>query len=450
MWPVIPCLEAVLQSLAVCFTEPSFATHREVLLGWVLCLGRRTEFRVFEASMGKQVRHDRRHPFDRFYNFFSRSSWTVSDLARQVAVKLVLELNLKGELLLVVDATLLHKKGKNVWNIGWFHDPVASTKKRAVTATGNKWVVIGLGVRIPGTQKIFCLPIHAQMVTPGKKKGEASIAKKMLQDILTWFPDRKFVLCGDGGYSANTLLKDLDPRVHYVGMMRIDAAINAPNVPKKPKGKPGPRAHYGKRLPSPQELFKKIDRTQSKKSPWKWRTVKVLAYGQLRTFKVCSFEATWPKVLGLRPIKVVLSRSKEKGFGDVCYFTTDLNATAEQVLETYAKRISIEATFKSSKEVFDIQRPRHWCKQSIEKLAPWVWLTQSVIALWYIKHGRKLPEAKAARKKLGPWDTEWSFQHIMRILRRLTIRQAIISRSSKKADMQQLIDDLENYLFTAA
>jgi hypothetical protein len=415
-----------------------------------MCLGRRTEFRVFEASSGERVRRDRRHPFDHLYNFFSRSSWTVNDLAKQVAVQLVMELNPKGKLLLVVDATLLHKKGKFVWNIGWFHDPVASTKKHAVTATGNKWVVIGLGVRIPGTQKIFCLPIHAKMEAPGKKKGEASIAKEMLQDIVKWFPDRTFILCGDGGYSANTLLKDLDSRVHYVGMMRSDAAINDPKVPEKPKGKPGPQTRYGKRFPSPKKLFKKIDRTQSKKSPWKWRTVKVMAYGKLRTFQVCSFEATWPKVLGSRPINVVLSRSKEKGFGDVCYFTTDLDATAEWVLEIYAKRVSIEATFKSSKQVFDIQRPRHWCRQSIEKLAPWVWLMQSMIALWYINHGRKLPEAKAVRKTLGPWDTEWSFQNIMRVLRRLTIRQAILSRSSQKADMQQLIDDLENYLFSAA
>ena len=49
MWSVIPSMEWLLQGLSVVFTEPSFQTQCEVLLGWLLCLGRRTEFRVFET-----------------------------------------------------------------------------------------------------------------------------------------------------------------------------------------------------------------------------------------------------------------------------------------------------------------------------------------------------------------------------------------------------------------
>jgi len=99
-----------------------------------------------------------RHPFDRFYNFFSRSAWTVHDLAHQVAVAIVVRLNPRGLLYLVVDDTLLHKRGKHVYGLGWFRDAVASTAKRVATAGGNHWVVIGLAIGIPGTNKIYCLP----------------------------------------------------------------------------------------------------------------------------------------------------------------------------------------------------------------------------------------------------------------------------------------------------
>jgi hypothetical protein len=42
-----------------------------------------------------------------------------------------------------------------------------------------------------------------------------------------------------------------------------------------------------------------------------------------------------------------------------------------------------------------------------------VWLMQSVISLWYITDGRKLPAAQAARRRFGEWDTEWSLAHML-------------------------------------
>ncbi len=200
MFTSIPSLAPVLQCLLPAFTQPSFQTQIEVLLGWVMCLGKRTEYRVFQAIQADMpISRKERHPFDRFYNFFSRSAWTVHDLARQIAVAVVIRCNPHGLLYLVVDDTLLHKRGKHVYGLGWFRDAVASTAKRVATASGNHWVVVGLAIRIPSTSKIYCLPIHAMLHLAGKKnKSEATLAKEMLHDILRWFPDRKLVLVGDG------------------------------------------------------------------------------------------------------------------------------------------------------------------------------------------------------------------------------------------------------------
>ena len=99
------------------------------------------------------------------------------DLAHEVAVAVVLRLNPRGRLYLVVDDTLLHKRGKHVYGLGWFRDAVASTAKRVVTASGNHWVVVGLAIRIPMTQKIYCLPIHAKLHLSGKnRESEATLA----------------------------------------------------------------------------------------------------------------------------------------------------------------------------------------------------------------------------------------------------------------------------------
>ena len=452
MFMSIPSLDSILQCLLPVFTQPSFQTHLAVLVGWIMCLGKRTEYGVFQTIRADTpLSRQQRHPFDRFYNFFSRSAWTVHDLAHQVAVAIVVRLNPRGMLYLVVDDTLLHKRGKHVYGLGWFRDAVASTAKRVATASGNHWVVVGLAIRIPGTNKIYCLPIHAKLHLAGKKqKSEAVLAKEMFTDILTWFPQRKLVFLGDGAYSTKHLLGDLHQRVTYVGVMRADAAIYDPLPPQQSQSRRGPKAKKGPRLPNPKEALKKADRNRSGRGPWNWRTVKVTAYGVTRRLRVVSFQAVWPQVLGLRPIMVVLVRDPRGKFKDKYLFTTDLNADLGWIIAAFSRRWSIEVAFKSSKQVMKIQAPQHWCRESVEKLSPWVWLMQSVVGLWYITEGRKLPAARAARQRFGKWDTEWSLAHMLRVLRTVILEHTIKTKSATKAELCQLLDDLENYLNLAA
>jgi hypothetical protein len=279
--------------------------------------------------------------------------------------------------------------------------------------------------------------------------SEATLAKAMLRDILGWFPDRKLVFIGDGAYSAHNLLGDLDSRVTYVGVMRADAALYDPIVPKQPKSKRGPKPGKGPRLPNPKEAVKKADGNRRGQGLWTWQTVKAKAYGVTRKLQVFSFQALWPEVRGLLPVLVVLVRDPLGKFDDKYLFTTDVNANLSWVISTFARRWAIEVAFKASKQVMKIQAPQHWCQQSIEKLSPWVWLMQSVIGLWYITEGHTLPQARAARRRFGPWDTEWSLVHMLRILRMAILAETINPRSATKADLNQLLDDLENYLALA-
>ena len=81
--------------------------------------------------------------------------------------------------------------------------------------------------------------------------SEATLAREMLLDVRSWFPDRHLVLIGDGAYASEKMFspwKDLAKHVTYVGVMRSDAALYDP-VP--PKSKCGPKPKNGSRLPSP-------------------------------------------------------------------------------------------------------------------------------------------------------------------------------------------------------
>ena len=152
MWAMIPSLEPIVQALAPAFTHPSFVTHCQLLLGWLMCPGAHTTFRVAQTIGARRQTSGGAPPdCDRYYNFFERSAWSVAGLAYRVAVLVLTRLQVCGPLYLVVDDTLLHKRGRHVWGLGWFRDAVASTKKRVATASGHNWVVLGLAVPCPGT-----------------------------------------------------------------------------------------------------------------------------------------------------------------------------------------------------------------------------------------------------------------------------------------------------------
>lgn len=453
MWHMIPSLDSIVQTLAPAFTDPSFATHCQLLLGWLMCPGTHTAYRVGQTIQADtKVSNAERHPFDRYYNFFSRSGWAVSSLAYRVAVMIVARLKVCGPLYLVVDDTLLHKRGLKVWGLGWFRDAVASTRKRVATASGNNWVVLGLAVPVPlCPDRILCLPLLARLHLPGKAQLScAALARQMLLEVQTWFPGRKLVLIGDGAYACKAMLEALPEGTVFVGRLRGDAALYDPRPPQVRQGRRGPKPKKGPRVLSPKAAAAKADRVRNGQGPWVWQNVLVTAYGSSRVLHALTYVVVWPKVLGLRPLRVVVVRDPAGKMDDTYLFTTDLDASVAGVIETFARRWSVEVVFRSSKQVMDIEAPQHWCRESIEKLAPWVWLMQSVVTVWYLSAGHDLPEAKAARETMGAWDSEWSLRHMLKVLRQATLDETINPTSADDNEMQQMMQTLKNCVNLAA
>ena len=453
MWTLIPSLEALVQALAPAFTDPSFATYGQLLLGWLLCPGNHNLYRAGQA-IGAREEFCRagRHGLDRYYNFFERSGWSVSGLAYRVAVLAVTALQVFGPLYLVVDDTLLHKRGLTVWGLGWFRDAVASTKKRVATASGHNWVVLGLAVPVPFCPNhILCLPLLARLHLPGKAQPScARLARQMVEEVRAWFPGRALILLGDGAYACQAALAPLPEGVTFVGRMRGDGAVFDPPPARPRPGRRGPKAKKGARLPSPKQAAAKADRNRSGRGPWCWQAVTVTAYGRSRALRALAYTAVWPRVLGLVPVRVVVVRDPEGRLADAYLFTTDLGATAAWVIETFARRWSIEVLFRASKQVLDVEGPQQRCREAVEKLAPWVWLLQSVVAVWYVSAGRDLPEAQRERELMGPWDSEWSLRHMLKVLRRATLNATINITSAVSDEVQQMIQTLKNLVNLAA
>jgi hypothetical protein len=453
MWNMIPSLAPIVAGLAPTFTQPSAVTACHLLLAWVMCLGRHTLRRAAENAHPDRVPdHSRRHGLDTYYNFFERSAWTARGLAHHIGVLILTRLKFFGVITLLVDDTLTHKRGKSVWGLGWFRDAVASTKKRVATASGHNWVVLAVAVCLPFTNvPILALPLLARLHLPGKGQPScADLAREMLGEVLTWWPERRFTLVGDGAYATKGLLLDLDERVTFVGRLRGDAALYDPRVPPAKKGKRGPKGKKGPKLPKPKEAAAKADRKRSPSGDWVWQEVEVSVYGCARSLKALAYEVVWPTVLGYRAIQVVVVRDPSERMRDCYLFTTDLQARLSWVITMFAWRWAIEVLFRASKQVMDIEAPQHWSQESVEKLAPWVWSMQSVVMVWYITAGYESAEAAELRGLMGEWDSEWSLRHMIQVLRRAILNATIDPNSADQDQLTEMVQTLKNWVNLAA
>jgi hypothetical protein len=408
---------------------------------------------VFHSSDPQSLPdNSQRHTFDGYYNFFERSAWTPSSLSYRVGTLILTRLCLGGTITLLIDDTLIHKRGTSVWGIGWFRDAVASTKTRVATASGHNWVIIAVAFCSPYSgAPIFALPLLARLHQSGKANPScAELARQMVNEIAGWYPHHRFTLVGDGAYAAKALLKDLNEAVTFVGRLRGDAALYSPHIQPRKKGQRGPTAKKGKRMPKPREAAKAADRNRSGKGDFVWQEVTVTIYGATRTLKAFSYEVLWPWVMGTRAIQVVVVRDVEGRMDDVYLFTTDLNAKLEWVITQFAWRWAIEVLFRASKQVMDIEAPQHWAKESVEKVAPWVWSMQSVIMVWYLTEGRLSGEAEKLRGLMGEWDSEWSLRHMTQVLRLSILNETINPNSGDPAELKTMIETLKNWAFLAA
>jgi hypothetical protein len=450
---MILSLDPIVEELRPAFSQPSFGTGCELLLAWIMCLGKHTLRRAAENAHPDRVPdHSRRHGLDTYYNYFERSAWTPQGLAYRVGVLLLTRLKFVGAIALLVDDTLAHKRGKSVWGLGWFRDAVASTQKRVATASGHNWAVLAVAVCVPFTKvPILALPLLARLHLPGKGQPScADLAREMLGEVLTWWPQRRFTLVGDGAYASKGLLADLDERVAFVGRLRGDAALYDPRVPAAKPGKRGPKAKKGPKLPKPKEAAAKADRKRKPTGDWVWQEVSVSVYGCARSLKALAYEAVWPTVLGYRPIQVVVVRDPSGRMRDCYLFTTDLKASLSWVITLFAWRWAIEVMFRASKQVMDIEGPQHGSQESVEKLAPWVWSMQSVVMVWYITAGYESAEAAELRDLMGDWDSEWSLRHMMQVLRRAILNATIDPDSANETELREMAKTLKNWANLAA
>jgi hypothetical protein len=425
-----------LQGLAVVMTDPSFQNFMTLATGWVFAPRRTVTGLLLAAGVAGQRHHSA------FHRFFSEANWSLDALG--LAVFRLIEPLAGDEILLAIDDTLAHKRGLKMFGTGMHHDPLLSSRSHVVTNWGHCWVVLGVVIRFPlWPDRPFCLPILFRLYLNKKRAAKArrayrskpELAVEMLRILCQHRANRRFHALADSAYGGQSVLGELPSNCDLTSRLRLDARLyDAPAAPVKGrKGRPRKR---GTQLPTPDHMLDE-----------RARRVELSIYGRRELARLCD---TVGRVFALpeRPLRIVAVEALAGGRGREAFYSTCVNATAEQVLIWYSLRWSVEVTFHDSKQHLGFEEPQGWSPRAVQRTAPMAMLLYSLIVCWYCQEGHR-----HYHPLVRPWYPEKpreSFTDMLATLRRRSLRESISAWAPHGPGSQKIIHLIEDILALAA
>jgi len=452
--------------LAWVFTAPSFTSFVTLAAGWMLCLGRHTISRVIQASgpLGRSKHHSA------FYRFFQRSVW-ISDRVGKAVFQMALPY-IPGAVYALVDDTLCRRTGPHIWGGAMHYDPLVSTYARTSSvgrhlafAFGHNWVVLAVRVPLPwNPQRGVGLPVLLRLYRSKKRcpmaeyRKRTEMAVELVEIVAEWLPKgRRLIVVGDREYACKTLVRRLPPGVHFTGPMGMDARLYD-LVPAGPKGRGRPRKR-GPRLPPPSGGL------EDPSLPWE--KTNLCIYARKVPAWVKSRVALWYSVAGTRPVRIVWTRDPKGRIQDRAYFSTDLEATPEEILSGFSHRWGLEVTFFNTKQFLGLEDPQNgWGRRragrpsfpkragpqprgrrgerAVQRTVPMVFVTYALIHLWYFQHGSPKEDVQTVRA-MAPWyahKREPSFADMLRAVR----KEFWLARFSSDPQLQCVLQKNPNVL----
>jgi len=447
--------QLILEFSAAIGAAPTAESFIVLVLGWILCHGRRTLSGVIRA-VGPQA--SKSH--DAYQNFFSKSKWSMDPLWK-MRFLLLLKV-LVGErdecgspiLYLAGDDTLSKHFGRKIWGAGLYRDAVRSSKKHTAYAWGLNWVVLTMIAKIPLLGDHFiawpiCARVNPKMETEaagaGQKKGRrrkgtkkakgqaaqlkkttGSIMEEMVLTVSGWLPEARLVWCGDGAYAG--MAGRRPNNVEVVSRIRRDAAVFA-EAPR-PTHKPGRPAQKGRRRPCPKDL--------ANQATTRWVTRKVALYGRVVKRQLHSFCALWYEVCPDRPVKVVIVRDPTGKDEDEYLFTTDLDRSAEGIVLCYTGRWAIEVVFREAKQYLGMGEPQSRKKNAVLRTTPFCLWLLSLIKVWFVLESRQGHPTLPDNDPWYPHKNTISFQDMLGAIRLHFWHNYIFAGSTPHDDPRQI------------
>lgn len=445
---LLPSLRQLLQVFSAEMTAPTFRNFLVVTGGWLFAT-RHTVAAAVQASGKARTRHH-----SAFYSTFSRAAWDVNQVGWNLA-RMILERHwprIDKPVEIVADDTNAAKSGRKIFGTSWHYDPLADSPKGKGTTWAHNWVVLAiLAEPLRDQIKRVALGVQARLYLSPKTAAKQNLPYRtkldhladMLRTLCESYPNRVFRLLVDAAYGVGEMITRLPSNCHLISRLRSDARLFQPveAVPPNARRKAGRPRIRGSEMDKAAVIFAKRKRRsagtltvygKAKKVEW----VTVLA---------CLYQA--PSRL-LRVVVVQFPEEKGKKPSLVTLYSTDLDMSPEEIIESYCRRWSIEETFQDAKGQLGLDEPQCRSRKAVERMVPTILYLHAILWLWA---GRERLGRQAAKRK-APWNrgtTNLSLGDILEITREKHLAEMIKSDETISPTLRNLAASLGRLLRTA-
>ncbi|HEX3133270.1 MAG TPA: transposase [Planctomycetota bacterium] len=406
-------------AFSVAFTRPTFQRVTVLILGAILSLRQRTVTALLRAVGPLAKGH-----WSDFHRVLCRASWSCWPLGKVLAAMVLELIPADQPVICPVDDTTPQHKGKHVYGKGRHHDACRSTHSHVVWIWGHKWVTLAINVKFPFASRPWALPVLCALYRPeelnraeGRRRHKTPIrlAMQLIATLIHWFPERTFVLLGDGGYASHELARFCwRHRRHVTLVSRFypDANLYDPPPHISRKGTKGGRPRLkGRKLPGPSDV---VQRSKARRFTVSWYG------GKTRRVELISGVGHWYKGgQGLVPVRWVFVHDLTGTHRDQYFYTTDVALAPDQIVSLYTGRWSIEVTYEEARAHLGFATVRNWSAKSVLRTAPCLLGLFSVVSLIFARLVRDKPAA--VKPASSPWyaKREASFSDAIARVRRL-------------------------------
>jgi hypothetical protein len=362
------------------FSKNVFEHVKVLLLGALLTIGNHT---VCAALRFMGLRDELR--FHKYHRVLSRVEWSTLPASR-ILLHLLLKCfgRQEGPLIFGIDETIERRRGDQIKAKGIYHDAVRSSHSHFVKCSGLRWMSMMLLCKVKWAHRIWALPFLTALA-PSERYCEqhrrhhktiTEWARQMILLLRRWLPDKALVVVADSSYAALELLAAVRSYACLITRLRLDASLYDPAPVRKP-GQMGRSQVKGKRQPSLAQRF------LSKDVPWKriqiarWYN-EIDKKVQITTGISIWYRAGKPAV----PIRWVLIKGGQGDKKPVALLSTDINLQAEEIINYFIRRWSMEVTFREVREHLGVETQRQWSDRAIACTTPSLMALFSIVSLW--------------------------------------------------------------------
>jgi uncharacterized membrane protein len=371
----LPQAFGLLLQFAPAASPSVFARLLLLAIGAILTPGRRTISRIL-WHIRPLVQG---HPCS-YHRCLSKARVSLLVLGRILAKLILEQLPPDAKAELAVDDTTAEHRGAKVYAKACHRDAVRSSHGYVQRKWGHRWVILSILVPLPGGSRPWALPVLCALYRSPKlnakeqrrHKVPAALARSLVAFLIHQFPDRHFVLLGDGHFSSHDLA-DFAARhrrhLTLIGRLRQDARLF-----EKPKHARRVRCATPRKL---RQLPAPVVACQGRPRRW----VHVPWYGaSVRRVGLISACGLWYRAGAQAYVRWVCVLDPKSRRTDYLY-GTDPTLAPEQIVRLYARRWNLEVTFQEIREHLGFESTRQWTQRSVLRAAPLLLGLYSVITL---------------------------------------------------------------------